>query len=62
MFDDIVKEPTILGYCEDCRNGHFVISGGNAVMCQVKGYTVDRKHSCKLWASRGTFKKTKIIK
>ena len=62
MFDDIVKEPAILGYCEDCRNGHFIIQGGNSLMCHVKGYTVDRKHSCVLWAGRGLFKAKSKIK
>ena len=56
MFDDILKKPGILGYCEDCRNGHFIIQNGNVVMCHVKGYTVDRKHSCPLWVSRGKVK------
>ena len=52
MFDDILREPGILGYCADCRNGHFIIQGGNSIMCQVKGYTVNKKNSCPLWASR----------
>lgn len=63
MFDDIVKKPAhgIMGYCVDCRNGHFLTAGGQQVMCQVKGVIVDRKYSCQLWASRGLNKvKSKI--
>jgi len=62
MFDDIYKKPGILGYCEDCRNGHFIIEGGNSLMCHVKGHTVNRKDSCPLWASRGLQKAKGKIK
>jgi len=53
MFDDILKNPNVQGYCENCRNGHFVGVNSRRVMCQIKGYTVDRKHTCKLWAAKG---------
>ena len=56
MFEDIIKKPAefrgIVGFCEDCINGHFHIAGANQVVCQIKGVTVDRKHSCVLFAPR----------
>ena len=53
LFDDILKSPNIQGYCENCKNGFFVGKEGVWVMCQVKGYTVNRKSTCKDWKSKG---------